>query len=281
MRPIGSPGQPVQIETQRPVPLPLQIEPEKAASEPFILTLAGAPPGTIQFGGSRTSSDAWFLPPDSASRLEIVLPEWSPLFEIAIVLRRTDGVVAAQSRAWIAVWPAAPPVKEPAKEGIKDVTGAGTGPDAARDLLVTAGRLLARGDIAGARALYQRGAELGSAPAAMALASTYDPNRLWALGVLGLAGNKEQSPDLVSARRRAGPCRSEAPAQNARVLTPLPGYTRRLCCSDIRPNSVRLPTHTATMAPAIMNASRFWLKNGVVTPANPSSGTKEVAAIAV
>jgi TPR repeat protein len=45
----------------------------------------------------------------------------------------------------------------------------------------------------GARALYERAAELGSAPAALALGTTYDPNRLWSLGALGLAGNKERA----------------------------------------------------------------------------------------
>jgi hypothetical protein len=50
------------------------------------------------------SSDTWFSSPSSADRLEIALPEWSTsVFEITLVLRHTDGLVAAQTKAWIAV----------------------------------------------------------------------------------------------------------------------------------------------------------------------------------
>jgi hypothetical protein len=188
LRPVGSPDQPLQLEPQRPAPLPLQIKPEEGANEPFILALAGAPAGTVLSGANRISSDTWFLPPGAADRLEIVLPEWSTsVFEIAIVLLRTDGQVATQARAWIAVPPpaGAAPDSGPGDEAaVRDLT---------RDLLAQADRLIARGDIVGARAVYQRAAELGSAPAALALGTTYDPNRLWSLGVLGLAGNKERA----------------------------------------------------------------------------------------
>jgi TPR repeat protein len=61
--------------------------------------------------------------------------------------------------------------------------------------------LIAKGDVAGARALYQRAAEQHSAAGVLALGATYDPNRLWSLGVLGLAGNKERARQWY---RRAG-----------------------------------------------------------------------------
>jgi hypothetical protein len=184
LRPIGSPGRPLQLEPQRPAPFPLRIQPDGAADEPFILALSGAPAGTILFGANRISSDTWFLSPGSASQLEIVLPEWSTsVFEVAVALRRTNGLVAAQTRAWIAVPPPAGP--SPANLKIDEATG--------KDLLAQADRLIGKGDIVGARVIYQRAAELGSGPAALALAATYDPNRLWSLGVLGLAGNKERA----------------------------------------------------------------------------------------
>ena len=34
---------------------------------------------------------------------------------------------------------------------------------------------------------------MGSAAAALNLGSTYDPNRLWSLGVFGMVGNKERA----------------------------------------------------------------------------------------
>jgi TPR repeat protein len=59
--------------------------------------------------------------------------------------------------------------------------------------MAKADRLIAKGDIVGARAIYRRAAEMGSGTAALALGTTYDPNRLWSLGALGLAGNKERA----------------------------------------------------------------------------------------
>ena len=184
LRTIGSPERPLQVEPRRPAPFPVQIQPDGAANEPFILVLSGAPAGTILFGADRISSDTWLLSPGSGSQLQIVLPEWSTsVFEIAVALRRTNGLVAAQAKAWIAAPP--PESRSPAIAKMDD--------ESAKDLLAKAGKLIEQGDIIGARAIYQRAAEMGSGSAALALGTTYDPNRLWSLGVLGLTGNKERA----------------------------------------------------------------------------------------
>jgi hypothetical protein len=47
--------------------------------------------------------------------------------------------------------------------------------------------------VVGARAVYERVAEMDGGPAALALGSTFDPNRLWSLGVFGMVGNKERA----------------------------------------------------------------------------------------
>jgi hypothetical protein len=184
LRPIGSPNQPLQLQAQKPAPLPLQIEPVEAAREPFILVLSGAPPGTTLSGAGQIGSDTWFLAPGAASRLEIALPEWSTsVLEINMALRRIDGLVAAQAKAWIAV---------PPPTGA-DAAGSRTDEAAAKDMQAKADRLIEKGDIVAARALYQRAAEMGSGSAALTLAATYDPNRLWSFGALGMVGNKERA----------------------------------------------------------------------------------------
>jgi hypothetical protein len=182
--PIGSPNQPLRLEAQKSTPLPLQIRPEGAGNDAFILTLSGAPAGTILSGAIQMSSDTWFLSPGSANLLNISLPEWSTsVFEMTIALRRTNGSMAAQTKAWLAVPP--PASRLPASPKIDD--------DAAKEFLTRANRLLDKGDIVGARTIYQRAAELGNGSAALALGATYDPNRLWSLGVLGLLGNRERA----------------------------------------------------------------------------------------
>jgi hypothetical protein len=110
LQPIGSPGQPLLLEAQKPARLPLQISPEEATREPFILALVGAPPGMTLSGADRIGSDTWFVSPGSANRLEITLPEWSTtVFEVTVALRRMNGLVAAQAKAWIAAPPPASP----------------------------------------------------------------------------------------------------------------------------------------------------------------------------
>ena len=63
---------------------------------------------------------------------------------------------------------------------------------------------LAEGDVAAARPLLQRAADAGSADAVFALASTYDPNVLVALGTRGLVGEPEQAKALYARALAAG-----------------------------------------------------------------------------
>jgi TPR repeat protein len=180
--PVGSPGEPLRLEAAKPARLPLQVRPEEVAQESYILLLTGLPANAALSGASRMGADSWLVPPGALGQLEIVLPEWSAsTIEVAVELRRTNGVVAAQSRLWLAVPPpAAPP-------------GARLSEPALTDLVRSGDRLLNRGDVAAARALYEKAAAMGSAQAALAMGSTYDPRRLWSLGVFGTVGNKERA----------------------------------------------------------------------------------------
>jgi hypothetical protein len=180
---IGSPDRPLRLQAQRPVRLPLQIQPEEAYQETFILVLSGLPPKSQLSGAERIGSDSWLVPPDTLGRLELTLAEWSAsVIEMGIELRRTSGAIAARAKAWLSV----PPPQTPGAVAKVD-------PAAANELVQRADQLLGRGDIVAARTLYERAAEMGSGPAALALGSTFDPNRLWSLGVFGMVGNKERA----------------------------------------------------------------------------------------
>ena len=183
IRAIGSLDEPLRLEPQKPSRLPLQIEPEQAQRANYILVLSGLPPGTGLTGAERISSDSWLLTPDSLARLEITIPEWSTsLLEIGVELRRTNGLVAAGTIAWLRVMPPAAPKSSQKLDQV-----------ALKELLDRSNQLLSRGDVVAARTLYERAADMGSAVAALNLGSTYDPNRLWSLGVFGMVGNKERA----------------------------------------------------------------------------------------
>ena len=209
LRPIGSPNNPLRLEALKPTPLPLQME--DGAREPFILALSGVPVGTTLSGAVRMGSDTWLLSPGSADQLQIALPESSTsVFEVTVTLRRTNGVVAAQTKAWLAVPPSAslavPPPASPttAAHKIDDTI--------AKDILAKADALLAKSDVIGARTLYQRAAEMGSGSAALALGTTYDPKRLWSFGAFGMVGNRERAKQWYLRAKELG-----HPEANARL----------------------------------------------------------------
>ncbi|MET0569213.1 MAG: hypothetical protein ABWZ74_09060 [Hyphomicrobiaceae bacterium] len=183
LRAVGSPDDPLRLEPQKPARFPLQVEPEQARRSSYILILAGLPSGSGLTGAERISSDSWLLTPDALARLEITIPEWSTaLLEIGVELRRTNGTVAAGTTAWILVAPPAAPRQAQKSD-----------PVAMKEHLDKGNQHLSRGDVVAARALYERAVDLGSAAAALNLGSTYDPNRLWSLGVFGMVGNKERA----------------------------------------------------------------------------------------
>lgn len=180
--PVGSPSDPLRLEALKPTRLPLQIRPEEAMQESYILLLSGLPANAAITGAQRMGADSWLLAPGTLERIEIMLPEWAAsVIEVGVELRLTNGAVAAQSKLWLAV----PPPAVPAGDKLDET--------ALRELVRNGDQLLSRGDVAAARAIYERAAAAGSAQAAFALGSTYDQRRLWSLGVFGMVGDKERA----------------------------------------------------------------------------------------
>ena len=180
--PIGAPDRPLRLQALKAARLPLQIQPEDAQGEAFILVLSGLPAKSSLSGAERMGSDSWLVAPGTIGKLDITMAEWSnaPL-EVRVELRRTNGAIAAQTKAWLSVPPPQIESSQPAD------------PNVLKELAQRGDQLLNRGDVVAARALYERAAEMGSGPAALALGSTFDPNRLWSLGVFGMVGNKDRA----------------------------------------------------------------------------------------
>jgi hypothetical protein len=182
--PVGSAKEPLRLEAMKPARLPFVVRPDEAAQDSFILVLTGLPANATLSGAGRMGADTWHLSPGALQRLEIVVPEWSAaVYEVGVELRRTNGVLAAQTKLWLAVPP--PPAPTPTSVSLDEA--------ALKEMVRTGDKLLSRGDVVAARAMYERAAAMGSAPAALAMGTTYDPRRLWALGVFGMVGNKDRA----------------------------------------------------------------------------------------
>ena len=182
LMPIGSRSEPLRLEAMKPSRFPLKVRPEEAMQGSYILVLTGLPANTTLSGATRMGSDSWLVAPGALRELEIIVPEWSAsVIELKVELRHANGPVAAQGKAWLAVPPPAVP------------QGAKLDQSAIKELLQKGDRLLSRGDVASARAVYEKAAALGSAQGALVLGSTYDPGRLWSFGVFGMVGNKERA----------------------------------------------------------------------------------------
>jgi hypothetical protein len=180
--PVGSAKQPLRLEALKPARLPFEVRPGEAMQDSYILLLTGLPPNATLSGASRMGADSWHLPPGALQRLEIVVPEWSAtVYEVSVELRRTNGAVVARSKLWLSV----PPPTTP--------TGASLDEAALKELVRSGDKLLSRGDVAAARAVYERAAAMGSAQGALAMGTTFDPRQLWALGVFGMVGNKDRA----------------------------------------------------------------------------------------
>jgi hypothetical protein len=180
--PVGSPTEPLRLEALKPAHLPFQVRPDEAVDDSYILLLTGLPGNAALIGASRMGTDSWMLSPGALQRLELIVPEWSPtVYEVGVELRRTNGAVVAQSKLWLAI---PPPALAP---------GAKLDESAIKELVRSGDALLSRGNVTAARAIYERAAAMGSAQAALALGTTYDPRRLWTLGVFGMVGDKERA----------------------------------------------------------------------------------------
>jgi hypothetical protein len=180
--PVGSASEPLRLEALKPTRLPFVVRPEEAAQDSYTLVLTGLPANATLSGAIKMGGGSWHLPPGALHGLEIVVPEWSTtVFEVGVELRRTNGMVAGRTKLWLAV----PPPSAP--------TGASPDKAALKDMVRDGDKLLSRGDVVAARAMYERAAAMDSAPAALAMGTTYDQRRLWGLGVFGMVGNKERA----------------------------------------------------------------------------------------
>jgi hypothetical protein len=195
------------------VPFPIRVF--KGPRGSFV-RVRGLPLRAALSEGYAIARDAWVVPLNVLSNLEIILPaSASGRAEMAVALVALDGTVLAEASSTLVI--AAPPSAgrpkaedrvpdegrdtrsearpDPRPDPSQDKGGA-EARERARRFLQKGTERLQEGLVAPARLLFERAADLGLAEAAMALAETYDP------AVLGTRQNLQAiQPDPDQARR--------------------------------------------------------------------------------
>ncbi len=226
-----------QAQPQAPSPSRLVVEDQQVfANQPLSLAVSiaharddeallfgGLAQGTTLSAGASTSPSTWRLPYDKLRGLYLYAPK-----DFVGVMNTSVDLIGPGKRLldsrtmqlkWIARHrePAAPPALATATASAETTGGDHIGavklvtpgvdpidPGEA-DILMQKGReFLTNGDISAARVAFRRLADAGVADAALALASTYDPDYLSAHGFLGVQGDRATARALYQRAKELG-----------------------------------------------------------------------------
>jgi hypothetical protein len=204
-RPTISIAATISAETATQVPFPIRVAPTGAVPRGSFVRVRGVPPTAALSEGHSIAPGSWAIPLQALGDLKITLPATAEgRADVLVSLVAVDGSVVAEVKSTLIVAPPRSPAGAPLPAPADH-----SGPAArvavpailpeererALKLMKKGDEQLAQGLVAPARLLYERAADLGFAPAAMALAGTYDPAALTSLHLRGV------SPDAAQARR--------------------------------------------------------------------------------
>lgn len=212
----------VLIEQMVETSIPIQVGPIDALPRNCFVRVKGLPPQALFSDGHVVSSGTWALPIAGLNDLKLTVPlSTSGRSDLQLTLLAIDGTVLAEAKVTLAVTagtlaspgvalapaivrpPSAslgPPEREiaqpvrPPVQRVEPPTAPAMKPEdreRATMFLTRANSMMAGGDIASARQLYQRAADAGLAEAAIAMGATFDPVELNRLGVQGMKGDPE------------------------------------------------------------------------------------------
>jgi len=175
-------------------PLSIAVGPGDALPRNAYLRIRGLPQTVALTEGHAIAPGVWAVPLSVLPVLAAIVPIGAEgTSEIVIDLLSLDGKVLAESKTTLVIAapsPAAPPPSGSAAMAGPTATPPNT-PDHEQALRFyhKGQEVLERGDVDAARRFFERAADLGLPHGAMALATTYDPNELAKLKVVGLKGN--------------------------------------------------------------------------------------------
>lgn len=178
---IASPGQ--------STPLPIGIEGLAAGGPPTVIVLGGLPAGFRFNAGVAVANGLWSLTVAEAASLAVIAPaDAAPgRADLSVELRTLTAEVMASTTVALVIAATSPPSR-PAMSDSSRIDETETA-----HLLAEGRRQLDSGQVAQARLLFRRAADAGNGEAARQLGDSFDPAKLFALGVRGIAGDIEQA----------------------------------------------------------------------------------------
>lgn len=167
-------------------PLPIEIDGPGRPTSSSILLVKGLPPGITLSKGAILATGDWSLPTSDATGLTMTLRDKTGgHHQLVIEMRSDETATIASVRTMLEVADA------PSRSTMSDAVRP---PEATTlEWLVEAKRLMTAGHIASSRLLLERAADAGLAEAARLLGDTYDPAKLYVLGVRGVSGDIQKA----------------------------------------------------------------------------------------
>lgn len=178
------------------VPFPIRIAPTASIPRNSFVRVRGVPPMAALSDGHSIAPGSWAIPLQALANLTITFPAGAAgKADILVSLVAADGSVLVEAKCTLVVSLRAPPQLAPVERGAQPPAILPEDRERALNLLQKGHEHLAQGLVAPARLLYERAADLGFGPAAMALAGTYDAAALKDPHLRGI------SPDAKEAKR--------------------------------------------------------------------------------
>jgi hypothetical protein len=210
-RPSVSVASILRAEPASRVRLPIQVGPPGALPKNSFLRLRGLPPAAALSEGYAIAAGTWAVPLVALPTLTVILPAGQQgQSSIAITLVSVDGEVLAEATMALAISPPAveqAPLRQafpPVPAGPAPLPQSSAERERALGLHAKGIEQLERGNIFAARKFFERATEAGLAQSAVALASTYDPDELAKIKVVGLQPNIEEARKWYEKARELG-----------------------------------------------------------------------------
>jgi len=187
-------------------PLGIRLGSPAALPRSSFLRIRGLPPMASLSEGHAIAPGSWAVPISAIENLSVMMaPDGPARSDIVVTLVSVEGAVLAEARTTLAAAAAASPARPAdanvvrsgtalANEARPTISGPGLrltpsmtpeDRDRAVRLLQKGQEHLAEGNVAAARLMFERAADVGLAQAAMALAATFDATELAQLSVRG------------------------------------------------------------------------------------------------